>query len=146
MYAIRSYYETCPGPGPEGTGLYQPQSHGRGGRGPGRQYCGKRLASGCGKGPCRVITSYSIHYTKLYDHSGCPEETGHLAGTVSKILERKLQIPTAIVAVNQSRRAIPVCVPVKPVADPVEIIDLRPPEAFRITSYNVCYTKLLRKR
>ena len=57
-----------------------------------------------------VITSYSIHYTKLYDRSS----------------NYRIRIPS-----NAELEAL--------YADMLK-------ESLRITSYNVCYTKLLRER
>ena len=80
--------------------------------------------------PLYVITSYSIHYTKLYDLSPKEVWTGleHLEGNTVKIIgdgavleeqeviDGKINLPFAVSNIA------------------------------RITSYNVCYTKLLRKR
>ena len=61
MYAIRSYYDQdC-----DGSDLVCPDECV-----PAEEICGDGIDQDC------VITSYSIHYTKLYDGLGIPE---HLA-------------------------------------------------------------------
>ena len=68
-----------------------------------------------------VITSYSIHYTKLYDVPAFAESPGKSLGrTVSSLDRMKID--------HLRRRGS----------------DLRLQLGRRITSYNVCYTKLLR--
>ena len=74
-----------------------------------------------------VITSYSIHYTKLYDGAAISvereEALGKCRGTAVLVEQRE---------VRHSQHRQPSCLSVA-----CPIID-------RITSYNVCYTKLLR--
>ena len=66
MYAIRSYYDPAAA-GRRGTpGTHSPTGWPGGASGRGRvRHCP-------GRGQHRVITSYSIHYTKLYDVPGVP--------------------------------------------------------------------------
>ena len=71
-----------------------------------------------------VITSYSIHYTKLYDGS-------------LKINFKRTNINDIIVEVIELYEAI--CQ-----SRNITIVNNIGNEHFRITSYNVCYTKLLR--
>ena len=81
-----------------------------------------------------VITSYSIHYTKLYEADGgvVAELEGNrgveIVGVELRFDGVIVAHPVVIIVCFQSER----CVDSKP--EP------------RITSYNVCYTKLLRGR
>ena len=111
MYAIRSYYAvSCI------YGLGSPEFY-------------HRATVRVREGETIVITSYSIHYTKLYDHDHDSEEqhrtgrppTDH--GCQGGLLD--LQDPEE----PGPARGQPA---------------VEPPLSFRITSYNVCYTKLLR--
>ena len=65
-----------------------------------------------------VITSYSIHYTKLYD-----------VGTVMKPITDKFKISRAKLAYIIDSTAAPVCI-------------LMPVSSCVITSYSIHYTKL----
>ena len=78
---------------------------------------------GEGKRRC-VITSYSIHYTKLYEMD--------LLTMIGFIILLGLVVNNAILLVDQTRRA------------EREGLDREAAVRHRITSYNVCYTKLLR--
>ena len=73
-----------------------------------------------------VITSYSIHYTKLYDDSK-PEELD----TVDRQL-MQLRIEKEALKLEKDRAS----------KDRLEQLEIE--IGTRITSYNVCYTKLLR--
>ena len=87
-----------------------------------------------------VITSYSIHYTKLYDgHDKVAQiiTFGKLqAKAVVRDVGRVLQMPYG--QVDRISKMIP-ATPGKQITL-TEALDTIP----RITSYNVCYTKLLR--
>ena len=72
-----------------------------------------------------VITSYSIHYTKLYEDS--------LEGALAAYRQ----------ALDGGQHLIEIRVPHDEVAN--QLNDLKAWIQARITSYNVCYTKLLRK-
>ena len=76
-----------------------------------------------------VITSYSIHYTKLYD-KGCLPRTG-AAGNNGNFLAHNPghHIQLLLGQLNGHGGE-----------------HLRLDQRFRITSYNVCYTKLLRSK
>ena len=74
-----------------------------------------------------VITSYSIHYTKLYDGVACrlvEDENGDASGYLL-LISGLLKPDTGSITFDGKR------------------IDGQQPH-HRITSYNVCYTKLLR--
>ena len=82
-----------------------------------------------------VITSYSIHYTKLYDdqHVAVGKlEAGH---ALFRHDQQILVHPDEIPALADLEGADLV----------IGVLDHADAEA-RITSYNVCYTKLLRRR
>ena len=69
-----------------------------------------------------VITSYSIHYTKLYDAN--PDYTSLNLGAAVQLLCYELRLAAHAGRPAEVSRTVPF--------------------ASRITSYNVCYTKLLR--
>ena len=85
-----------------------------------------------------VITSYSIHYTKLYDHHDTGEAPGPAPqrGASTRILEdgRDIGPFKAIFGIEF----------VHALFGAVGDGNLR--HGGRITSYNVCYTKLLRRK
>ena len=90
----------------------------------------------------RVITSYSIHYTKLYEDG---DEPGTRRGEVPQLLQGA---PGA-----QQSLLHQVLGGVRAVAEPegvvLQVAAVGLHQCFeqrRITSYNVCYTKLLRTR
>ena len=91
-------------------------------------------------GAADVITSYSIHYTKLYDYQpavfvddidhvdrfAVPAEAANLA---KSLLHRPFRLQCDIVRSDEAADAV------------FRVTE----QTFRITSYNVCYTKLLRR-
>ena len=86
--------------------------------------------------PWSVITSYSIHYTKLYEK-------------LKYNVLRDFQ-PLAQIANNQMVLAAAPSLPLKSVREVIDYAKKNPGKLFngssgRITSYNVCYTKLLRE-
>ena len=100
---------------------------------------------------CCVITSYSIHYTKLYED---------VINLLNKVAQEKNATPAQI-ALAWILAQKPWTVPIPGTtklhrlkenigADSIELIatDLKDIEnaTSRITSYNVCYTKLLRSQ
>ena len=74
-----------------------------------------------------VITSYSIHYTKLYEDNPVLLVSGESYKMVLPLENNKN------VLIDKIKEEMPNC----SIGQDIE-------EAFRITSYNVCYTKLLR--
>ena len=88
-------------------------------------------------GPWRVITSYSIHYTKLYD--GRPV-IGNKAASGTAIIEEcgaeHLRSGAWIAYTSADS--------VMQIAAHMDVVPLDELYRGRITSYNVCYTKLLR--
>ena len=105
MYAIRSYYDV--------NGLRRTRPIERNNR-------SLSLRVRCAR--CCVITSYSIHYTKLYD-------TRNTMAVNRGMQDREVE-RTPKSRLSSDRRLQLACVK---------------SESLRITSYNVCYTKLLRK-
>ena len=99
-----------------------------------------------------VITSYSIHYTKLYDISlqwtDLPvtyyvtnrDVPGVTASQLQSTIERAFDTWTGTDGIRLSSRFGGYTA-----AEPFED-DFTTVIGFRITSYNVCYTKLLRDR
>ena len=75
-----------------------------------------------------VITSYSIHYTKLY------EEDRDLFRELMRELEQPVPESTIITTLEEALRF----------AEEIGYPLIVRPAYTRITSYNVCYTKLLR--
>ena len=117
-----------------------------------------------------VITSYSIHYTKLYDSTAVAAQvavvpsslkltilfgshTGRSEGIAKKLsglLEEK-SISTTVVAMDdynpkqlETEENVLIVVSTHGEGEPPEMAEDF--HRFRITSYNVCYTKLLRYR
>ena len=97
-----------------------------------------------------VITSYSIHYTKLYDISKIKFALGNLYVSEEHVHSKKV-IKNIL---NKILESLENCS--KKFQDELKITDYPEPylenpvsyAAFlenRITSYNVCYTKLLRR-
>ena len=78
--------------------------------------------------PPGVITSYSIHYTKLYD--------GHIERDDPDLTDRQRDVFEALVALHGIRA--------RPVGSETIARQGGLRLSSRITSYNVCYTKLLR--
>ena len=81
-----------------------------------------------------VITSYSIHYTKLYDYGQIREDLfliDSASGVIKKLAFDGIEEITSYAW--------------SPVGNWLAIVG-RETEENRITSYNVCYTKLLRTR
>ena len=78
-----------------------------------------------------VITSYSIHYTKLYE-----DTVGTLIGLSARadLLDEKGNLPD----IEKPMLADALSTVVAP------LLGTTTTGAYRITSYNVCYTKLLR--
>ena len=81
-----------------------------------------------------VITSYSIHYTKLYDAPCGIEEGAAVEGERRALGEVLGQLFDKVDAAGGRRHHDDGAV--------VHLVKL--PQPARITSYNVCYTKLLR--
>ena len=89
-----------------------------------------------------VITSYSIHYTKLYDDEDLTDKKRTAAEVAVPVLydfepQTGKAIATRVAEIfdyvhNEARRTL---------SDAALQAELD-----RITSYNVCYTKLLRRR
>ena len=79
-----------------------------------------------------VITSYSIHYTKLYEKTGSSSGARY---SEDNIIDSGIDIEEP-----EGGADIP---PVLPILSTTNII-VFPDMVARITSYNVCYTKLLR--
>ena len=94
------------------------------------------LASGGGDGHGGVITSYSIHYTKLYDGS-CP-----LGAEDRVALDLCAGLPTLVVRNKSDLGLVPFDLEFSAFSS-LEV-STHSGEGLRITSYNVCYTKLLR--
>ena len=89
------------------------------------------------KAEVTVITSYSIHYTKLYDR--VHTEIGrHCKGAVI----RNKRVPVDYILHDSDM--VRIIRDEKPVRFEQEMLT-RCKTPNRITSYNVCYTKLLRK-
>ena len=90
------------------------------------------------------ITSYSIHYTKLYDYnwreSGNPCSDAYYSPE-KKLISNILASDLGIIAKSGSDNNLRVFIRDLRTADPVEGASAE----IRITSYNVCYTKLLRR-
>ena len=81
-----------------------------------------------------VITSYSIHYTKLYDTALNVLGTTQIKyGDIEIDLSKPFERITMIDAVKKYSGV-----------DFNEVGSLEAARSLRITSYNVCYTKLLR--
>ena len=97
-----------------------------------------------------VITSYSIHYTKLYDTTACTRPVHPFSETPGRIScgDRSSRQPgRGCSPVPDPRHKATVCQDrlhsaCRPSAPPPG--DARKTPETRITSYNVCYTKLLR--
>ena len=93
-----------------------------------------------------VITSYSIHYTKLYESAGAPIPMAgvpyHAAeGYLARLVRAGVSVAIAEQIGDPAASKGPVERRVVRVVTPGTLSD----EALlRITSYNVCYTKLLR--
>ena len=88
----------------------------------------------CGLGLCCVITSYSIHYTKLYDCSGSKEVSfQRLYGDTRYYIQLSTQ--------GKHRDAFTLTQIRGGGIDQTALLNSL---ISRITSYNVCYTKLLR--
>ena len=84
-----------------------------------------------------VITSYSIHYTKLYDPGYKPEienGKGILRIPADKVGEQTWKGTMVVVGPDGQNREYPL----------EHTYRVAEPNVVRITSYNVCYTKLLR--
>ena len=87
-----------------------------------------------------VITSYSIHYTKLYE-----EATAHIKHPSGRL---RIDVPAAF----GRQRILPLLLKITQdypsltftITFSERFVDVI--EEGRITSYNVCYTKLLRHR
>ena len=105
----------------------------------------------CAPGPRLVITSYSIHYTKLYEL-----ERDALARSFTRI-DQSIAMAAIWTAYHLKVKAIASLTQTGSTAlwmsrlnSGVPIYALTPEKAarnqmtLRITSYNVCYTKLLR--
>ena len=105
-----------------------------------------------------VITSYSIHYTKLYEGSADENRTGQTGAGVSRIpapgggiVRGYLRLPGHLAAAlpGQQSQLHDDCAGLYRGTTSVSISRRPPVQALpaatsRITSYNVCYTKLLR--
>ena len=81
-----------------------------------------------------VITSYSIHYTKLYETDRTPQaDTAVMTGFTAQVIHgRGLELWQGGIPEETERRHHQRQPPVAGAGE------------YRITSYNVCYTKLLR--
>ena len=118
-----------------------------------------------------VITSYSIHYTKLYEFGAMSMDEGNMSATKYDATPQTVcqQLGPAdeknggsssccgtastetvkpstgfAVGTGRSMSGLPIAVrPAQP-DDFSVILSLLAASKFRITSYNVCYTKLLR--
>ena len=97
-----------------------------------------------------VITSYSIHYTKLYDNIST-QTTGARYQQSWDTLYRNLMVKFAVtsgylndvlpgISYDSSTDLISIGADVTAKSELLKYVALLP----RITSYNVCYTKLLR--
>ena len=98
-----------------------------------------------------VITSYSIHYTKLYDIALKPTSSLRLPG---KTVNRE---GWPVEVVTEGRHDPCVGIRATPIAEAMMAIvvmdhvlrhrgqNMDVKSGLRITSYNVCYTKLLRE-
>ena len=95
-----------------------------------------------------VITSYSIHYTKLYDHIGL----GHALQRYVRSQVEQDQAPVETLIDCDTRRPLRIgflSPDLKTHSVAYFLLPLlkqlrQKQEVCRITSYNVCYTKLLR--
>ena len=131
MYAIRSYYVPA-------SGWARYLGHGRRRTGAGTLRRHQRLY----RHPDRVITSYSIHYTKLYEQENKSlENLSAIAAFKAGQVQTWLQARLGSVGIVMRNRAI---VEQFAVAIQSQVKEL-PAPLRRITSYNVCYTKLLRR-
>ena len=86
-----------------------------------------------------VITSYSIHYTKLYDVTGLQAAPPWSART-----GRAWIVRGAALAQRPTEILDQVVDGFDPHRHPDQAVGQPQPGPLRITSYNVCYTKLLR--
>ena len=87
--------------------------------------------------PAIVITSYSIHYTKLYERSlgGQLRSVGHgTTGATQADTDAARIVVTEVLVHGERVLAHDLAVDNRTTAT----------DRVRITSYNVCYTKLLR--
>ena len=93
-----------------------------------------------------VITSYSIHYTKLYDDGDVLTSRANTTASVRYAhLALFVQADTASVSnVSSNTRTIAWDADVEVTAGPSPEVLIDENGNLRITSYNVCYTKLLR--
>ena len=112
----------------------------------------------------RVITSYSIHYTKLYDHvlqvvpyANAAVNAPHFRRIHDEFKAARIpavregEVPPAYRIVGKGhvkkRRYLELKADVLGPRDARHLLEVYPENAERrITSYNVCYTKLLRYR
>ena len=96
MYAIRSYYASA---APE-----LPRGSGPGGRGADRHLCPSR--QGAGRQRYLVITSYSIHYTKLYDLETRTEDgiPVYLAGYLTLRVTEEFKLPIDVDLLDEARK------------------------------------------
>ena len=99
-----------------------------------------------------VITSYSIHYTKLYEEN-FPQIIHQFSARKHRItsynvcytkLLRTSQMKKSMSRCKSPFSVLPRAVSNQKSAQPVKPAQCFLPDRFRITSYNVCYTKLLR--
>ena len=103
-----------------------------------------------------VITSYSIHYTKLYDFEGnvvIDVENGHIESDVADMEFNGYQLRTATIVGSPATFEMQ-----RPGSEDKtyaeagklvydfssSVVEFSDDATIRITSYNVCYTKLLR--
>ena len=81
-----------------------------------------------------VITSYSIHYTKLYDHEKVLRKVG-ADEVINLEIEEGVRIASRLIAPEVADRI--------PVAEDISLAEVfLPPDFGVITSYSIHYTKL----